>query len=125
MENSQNKNQPNSKWNNFLRSPLAMFAGIFSLLETVVIAFISNSTDFKPVDGVMLILLTVNMFVLIVLARPQALYPPQEWKEPAAAPEARIALWALIFFIFFIGATWGLDRGGDELEDIIKAINCK
>ncbi len=116
-----NKSGQSGKWDNFIRSPLAMFAGIFSLLETIVIAFISQSDNFNPFDGVMLILLTVNMFVLIVLARPQALYPPQEWKEPSTAPDARIALWALIIFIFCVGGGWAFANLGDELAQIITA----
>ena len=69
--------------------------------------------NFDPVDALVIILLTVVLFAIIVLARPQALYPPDKWKEnPAAAPDARNALWALIVFIFCIGGGWAMKFAG-------------
>jgi MFS-type transporter involved in bile tolerance (Atg22 family) len=103
-------NNESEKISKLSQSLLAMFAGIFALMETVIVAFISQSVGFDPIDGIMLILMTVCIFALIVLARPQALYPPSEWKEPSPAPDARIALWALIIFIFCIGGGWALSE---------------
>jgi hypothetical protein len=96
-----------------MRSPLTLFAGIFSVLEAVVLAFLSDGkAPLDPVDGLVVILLTVVLFGIIVLARPQALYPPEEWKEAAPAPEARLALWALVIFIMFIGGGWAMKFAG-------------
>jgi len=102
-----------SAWQPFLRSPLTLFAGIFSILQGVVLAFLSRGKNpLEPIDGLVVILLTVVLFAVIVLARPQALYPPDEWREPSHAPEARLALYALLFFILFIGGGWTMKFAG-------------
>ena len=109
-------------WKVFTQSPLALFAGIFSLMETVILAFLSRgNSSLDPIDALVVILLTVTLFVLIVVARPQALYPPSEWKEPPKAPDARIALIAIILFIFIIGGGWAMKFAGPGWAAIIVA----
>jgi hypothetical protein len=107
-------------WQAFIRSPLAVFAGVFSTLEAVVLAFLTASANpVEPVDALVVIMLTVALFVLVVLARPQALYPPSEWKQPAPAPDALIALIVLSIFIVCIGGGWAMKFAGPEWAKII------
>ncbi len=72
MQGENNSKENRTQWEGFMRSPLTMtmFAGVFSLLEVVVVVFLSQSKkDFDPVDALVVILLTVTLFVIVVLAR--------------------------------------------------------
>jgi hypothetical protein len=115
-----NVNSPkNTKWNVFMESPLALFAGVFSLLEGVMlIYFVGIKEKLDAIDGANVVLMTVALFALVVISRPEALYPPERWRELPRTDNARLAIIVVALFILILGGAFAVNINS---EIFIKA----
>jgi hypothetical protein len=121
--NDDERTPTRTSWTDFMSSPLALFAGIFSLLEGVVLIYLCGVKEtLAPLDGVFVVVLTVALFALIVISRPEALYPPEQWVEPAETPEVRGALKVLQIFIVIVGGAWAMRLAGDQIVELAKVM---
>jgi hypothetical protein len=121
--NSGNETPPKTAWKTFMSSPLALFTGIFSLLEGVVLIYLCGVKEtLNPLDGIFVLVLIVSLFALIVIARPQALYPPDQWSIPAESPEAQSALKVLQIFILIVGGAWAMRLAGDDIVKLASVV---
>ena len=92
----------------------------FPVFFCVYLAGVKGTLD--PLDGVFVVVLTVTLFVLIVIVRPQALYPPDKWRDPPETPEVKKALRVLVIFIIIVGGAWAVRLAGDQLVALARVI---
>lgn len=124
-DNAVPENESRVNWASFKSSPLALFAGIFSLLESVILIYFVGILDepkaLDALDGAFVVIVTVALFSLIVIGRPQALYPPERWVKTESSEESLLAIKVIAIFMLILAVAWGFNMNGDELVEIFKS----
>jgi hypothetical protein len=105
-------------WMKYTKSPLTLFAGVLSLLESVVLIYLVNAGKIDGLDGAAIVLMTVAIFSIIVIGRPEALYPPERWKKPPPSANARLALIIIALFLFLFVISFAININGHILIEI-------
>jgi len=103
------ENPEKTNWSKLTESPLAVFVGVFSVMESVVLVYLSGVKGIiDGGDASVIFILTIALFSLIVIARPQGFYPPEKWQELKSGAEVKVAIYAIISVMVILSVSWGV-----------------
>jgi len=112
-----------TNWAVFIGSPLALFGGIFSLIEGIILVYLCGVKRVLPsMEGIRVLIITISIFALIVISRPEALHPPKDWDKLRNLSNTTPGAFMSISVIGLLMLGIGGKIYGFDLVDFIRAL---